>query len=208
MVRLPSIFSDFPVTFIRLKAPSKLIDHEGPNHRRSERSARGHKRWKSQGQAMPPSRELTLAEAKALAEQWEAQGEDHHEEAALQARFRTAAPAAVIRMWESGKNEDGRKLTRFELRALVERWCEVFGSLPPSETVTTVPAAATGPEPADDEMLDMHDVVRVTGLSKSTIKRRVAEGSFPEPLHLSPRRIGWPAARVRAWRDGLGEHRG
>ncbi len=154
------------------------------------------------------NRQLSLTEAKALTEQWEAQGEDHCYSASLQARFRDVAPSDVIRMWESGRNEHGKKLTLFELQALVERWGELFHCLPPSETVTTAPAAPTEPEPADDAMLDMHDVVRMTGLSKSTIKRRVAEGSFPEPLHLSPRRIGWPAARVRAWRDGLGEHRG
>ena len=157
---------------------------------------------------MPPNRELTLDEAKALAEQWEAQGEDHREAAALQARFRTATPAAVIRMWESGKNEDGRKLTRFELRALVERWSELFGCLPPSGRVETKPTSPREAAPADNDMLDMHDVVRITGLSKSTIKRRVQGSSFPKPLHLSPRRIGWRAASVRAWLEGLGERHG
>ena len=40
-------------------------------------------------------------------------------------------------------------------------------------------------EPADDPALDIREVGRLTGLSKGTIKRRVADGSFPVPLKLS-----------------------
>ena len=45
-------------------------------------------------------------------------------------------------------------------------------------------------------MLRMPDVVRLAGVSESTIKRRVQDGSFPKPMHLSPRCIGWPAREV------------
>ena len=63
------------------------------------------------------------------------------------------------------------------------------------------------PEPADTTMLDMHDVMRLTGLSKSTIKRMVSDDRFPKPIHLSPRRIGWPAGDVKAWLERLDGNR-
>jgi predicted DNA-binding transcriptional regulator AlpA len=51
----------------------------------------------------------------------------------------------------------------------------------------------------------MNDLVRITGLSKSTIKRWVndPDGHFPKPVKLSPRRIGWPADKVYAWRQRI-----
>lgn len=38
-----------------------------------------------------------------------------------------------------------------------------------------------------------------TGLSRSTIYVRVAEGRFPQPVSLGPRAIGWVEAEVDAW---------
>jgi len=52
-------------------------------------------------------------------------------------------------------------------------------------------------------MLDLNDVVRMTGLWKSTIKRRVQDGGFPKPQRTSVRRIGWLAADVKVWRAQL-----
>ncbi len=66
-------------------------------------------------------------------------------------------------------------------------------------------AEPADPLPADDTMLNIRDVVRITGLSKSTIKRWVNDpaGDFPKPIKLSPRRIGWPADQVYAWRKRI-----
>ncbi|MCC6954292.1 MAG: AlpA family transcriptional regulator [Deltaproteobacteria bacterium] len=42
--------------------------------------------------------------------------------------------------------------------------------------------------------------VRVaTGLSRSTIYARVAEGSFPKPISLGSRAVGWIEAEVQHW---------
>jgi len=38
-----------------------------------------------------------------------------------------------------------------------------------------------------------------TGLSRSTIYLRVAEGKFPKPVSLGGRAIGWIAGEVDAW---------
>jgi predicted DNA-binding transcriptional regulator AlpA len=107
-------------------------------------------------------------------------------------------------MFEAGVNEKGEPLSQFEFEALCERWAAVFGELPPMGDPPTEP---TEPVPATsaDAMLDMHDVVPITGLSKSTIKRWVneREGDFPKPVKLSPRRIGWPAEKVYAWRKRI-----
>ncbi len=38
-----------------------------------------------------------------------------------------------------------------------------------------------------------------TGLSRSTIYLRVAEGSFPPPVSLGDRAVGWIEAEVNDW---------
>lgn len=40
-----------------------------------------------------------------------------------------------------------------------------------------------------------------TGLSRSCIYQRVAEGSFPKQVSLGPRAIGWVEAEIEAWVD-------
>jgi prophage regulatory protein len=41
-----------------------------------------------------------------------------------------------------------------------------------------------------------------TGLSRSTIYLRVAEGKFPKPISLGARAVGWVDAEVEAWLAG------
>jgi prophage regulatory protein len=38
-----------------------------------------------------------------------------------------------------------------------------------------------------------------TGLSRSTIYLRIAEGSFPRPVSLGARAVGWVEAEVNGW---------
>ena len=38
-----------------------------------------------------------------------------------------------------------------------------------------------------------------TGLSRSTIYLRIAEGSFPPPVSLGGRAVGWVEAEVNEW---------
>lgn len=38
-----------------------------------------------------------------------------------------------------------------------------------------------------------------TGLSRSTIYARIAEGSFPPPIDLGGRAVGWLEAEIDAW---------
>jgi len=41
-----------------------------------------------------------------------------------------------------------------------------------------------------------------TGLSRSTIYLRVANGTFPRPLSLGARAVGWLEAEVEEWISG------
>ena len=43
------------------------------------------------------------------------------------------------------------------------------------------------------------DVQARTGLSRSTIYVRVAAGSFPKPVQLGGRAVGWIESEVDAW---------
>jgi prophage regulatory protein len=38
-----------------------------------------------------------------------------------------------------------------------------------------------------------------TGLSRSTIYLRIAEGTFPRPVNLGARAVGWIEAEVQQW---------
>ena len=110
----------------------------------------------------------------------------------------SAVEAAVVRMWKAGTNEDGKPLSRLEWQALAERWCQLFGFAPPTE-----PAGVPSPqesEPEDTTTINMKEVVRLTGLSESTIERLYKVDKFPKPMQLSARRIGWNAGKVKAWK--------
>ena len=50
--------------------------------------------------------------------------------------------------------------------------------------------------------LRLDDVLKITGLGRSTIYRMVAEHTFPAPVKLSRRAVGWPQAPVREWANG------
>jgi prophage regulatory protein len=47
--------------------------------------------------------------------------------------------------------------------------------------------------------LKLQTVVLVTGLSESTIRRRVATGHFPKPIRHGPRCTRWIAGHVCEW---------
>ena len=43
------------------------------------------------------------------------------------------------------------------------------------------------------------DVERATGLPRSTIYELMARGTFPKPIRLSARAVGWLEAEILAW---------
>ena len=53
-----------------------------------------------------------------------------------------------------------------------------------------------------DRMMRIPEVAEVTGLSKTTIWRRVKSGDFPAPLRLgslATRSVGWREGDVEKW---------
>lgn len=47
--------------------------------------------------------------------------------------------------------------------------------------------------------LRIHDVVRITALSRPTLYRRIAARRFPPPVHLGGRACGWPSMAIQTW---------
>lgn len=152
-----------------------------------------------------PAKRMTIEEAEAQADQWEAEWEAHCEQAAREAHFKNATPKQLTGMWRSGKNLEGRRLSNFEWGALCEAWCATFGCLPPDRVRGSEGGshqAITEPLPPDNIMVPMSAVTQVTSLSESTIKRKVKAGEFPAPVKLSVRRIAWLMHEVRRYVEG------
>jgi len=50
-------------------------------------------------------------------------------------------------------------------------------------------------------LLRLQGVVRVTGLSRSTLYRLIADGQFPRPVRLGPRAVAWRRVDIEAWSE-------
>jgi prophage regulatory protein len=48
-------------------------------------------------------------------------------------------------------------------------------------------------------ILRRKQVEHETGLSRSTIYERIKEGTFPAPIHLGPKAVGWRVADIDKW---------
>ena len=48
-------------------------------------------------------------------------------------------------------------------------------------------------------ILRLPEVKRSTGLSRSTLYLRISEGTFPKPLSLGGRAVGWLEAEIQEW---------
>ena len=65
----------------------------------------------------------------------------------------------------------------------------------PSESSSTRPDATTA------VFLRMPTVMRMTGLGRSTIYRRIADQKFPCPVRLGPRAVAWRRSDLDRWSD-------
>ncbi len=52
-----------------------------------------------------------------------------------------------------------------------------------------------------DVLLTRREVERRTGLSRSTIYRKMSDGTFPVPLKVSDRAVRWRESDIRAYVD-------
>lgn len=53
--------------------------------------------------------------------------------------------------------------------------------------------------PGPTVILRRREVQIRTGLSRSTIYLRVSQGTFPKPISLGPRAVGWLESEVEGW---------
>lgn len=51
----------------------------------------------------------------------------------------------------------------------------------------------------DTRVMRAPEVIRETGLSRTTLWRKARDGSFPRPIQLSVNAIGWRARDVFEW---------
>ena len=49
--------------------------------------------------------------------------------------------------------------------------------------------------------LSMKEVLSITGKSRSTIYRWIANGSFPSPVNIGVGSIAWPVEVIAEWRE-------
>ena len=49
------------------------------------------------------------------------------------------------------------------------------------------------------KILKRSTVESVTGMSRSTIYAKIAEGTFPKPIRLTARSVGWIEQEVQEW---------
>ena len=56
---------------------------------------------------------------------------------------------------------------------------------------------------SEPKILRLPEVARLTGLGKTTIHRRYRDGTFPRPLRLGPKSIGWRREEILEWLESL-----
>jgi prophage regulatory protein len=58
-------------------------------------------------------------------------------------------------------------------------------------------------------LIRRNDVEHITGLKRSSLYAKMAEGCFPKPIKLGSRTVAWLAADVQAWiNEKISESRG
>ena len=60
-------------------------------------------------------------------------------------------------------------------------------------------AAVAARAAAADSVLRLPEVVALTGRCRSSIYADIAAGTFPPPLRLGPRSVGWRQSDIDAW---------
>jgi predicted DNA-binding transcriptional regulator AlpA len=96
---------------------------------------------------------------------------------------------------ESGPDEASQQVYAL----LINGNGEVFVQPDGQPAVVDVPAVTIRVEEDGSKMLSLDQVAARTGMSLATLRRRIADGSMPQPTQVSKRRVGLPVAAVRAW---------
>ncbi|PEQ10333.1 hypothetical protein B2G71_22760 [Novosphingobium sp. PC22D] len=70
-------------------------------------------------------------------------------------------------------------------------------------TEESVSATPTSSSDRPTRMLRLPEVMHRVGIRRSTIYKRMSEGSFPTPKHLGPRCVAWLETDIDEWIDGV-----
>lgn len=73
----------------------------------------------------------------------------------------------------------------------------------PSHARPAIGLVQPSPVPGDvvAVLLRLRAVMHVTGLSRSTLYRLIADEQFPRPVRLGPRAVAWRRSDVEAWSE-------
>ena len=52
-----------------------------------------------------------------------------------------------------------------------------------------------------EHLLRLREILKRTGLSRSSLYEQVSEGKFPEPVKISSRSVAWVESEVDSWID-------
>ncbi len=52
---------------------------------------------------------------------------------------------------------------------------------------------------AGQRLIRLPEVLRLTGLSRSTLYRKIHSSQFPQPVQLGPRSVAWRVSDILAW---------
>lgn len=110
----------------------------------------------------------------------------------------------AIALPESGPDEASQQVYAL----LINGKGEVFVQPDGTPAILDVPAVTVRIEENGDKMLSLAEVAERTSMSLATLRRRIADGSLPQPTNVSKRRVGLPVSAVKAWlaaRDGKGK---
>ena len=117
---------------------------------------------------------------------------------------------AVLRSWCDRDPVDASKDADLLALALERRAEEACGGAytdgGPRDPDGAVGARSDGndPEaPGADRLLTWRTVRDLTGISRMTAWRLQRTGGFPQPVRISPGRVGWRLSEVEAWTAGL-----
>lgn len=56
-----------------------------------------------------------------------------------------------------------------------------------------------------DRFLRIGEVIRITGLGRNTIYRRIQEGTFPRQVRLGPHSVAWLQSTISQWMTSVVE---
>lgn len=72
-------------------------------------------------------------------------------------------------------------------------------------SATSSTALTTSPAPLG-RFLKISDVIRETSLSRATIYRLIAAGTFPSPIRVGAQRVAWSDGAVQSWKIQQASH--